>query len=169
LQLTRLLMSGPNVLFLDEPTNDFDVETLASLEDLLDGFAGTIMVVSHDRYFIERVCDITLALVGDGSIQDLPRGIDQYLELRQTINNFAGDGGSREKGDSRSARKELSKIEKRIEKIDNQIVKLQVEVLTCGDDYKRAIEIEKELSEISSEKSDAEEAWILLAEKINPS
>jgi ATP-binding cassette subfamily F protein uup len=159
-------MSGPNVLFLDEPTNDFDVETLASLEDLLDGFAGTIMVVSHDRYFVERVCDITLALVGDGSIQDLPRGIDQYLELRQSINNFASEGGGKEKGDSRSDRKELSKIEKRIE---NQIVKLQAEALTCGDDYKRAIEIEKELGEISLEKSDAEEAWILLAERINPS
>jgi ATP-binding cassette subfamily F protein uup len=169
LQLTRLLMSGPNVLFLDEPTNDFDVETLASLEDLLDGFAGTIMVVSHDRYFVERVCDITLALIGDGSIQDLPRGIDQYLELRQKINNFAGESGTKEKGDSRSDRKELSKIEKRIEKIDNQIVKLQAEALTCGDDYKRAIEIEKELGEISLEKSDAEEAWILLAERINPS
>jgi ATP-binding cassette subfamily F protein uup len=169
LQLTRLLMSGPNVLFLDEPTNDFDVETLASLEDLLDGFAGTIMVVSHDRYFVERVCDITLALIGDGSIQDLPRGIDQYLELRQKINNFAGESGTKEKGDSRSDRKELSKIEKRIEKIDNQIVKLQAEALTCGDDYKRAIEIEKELSEIATEKSEAEEAWILLAERINPS
>jgi ATP-binding cassette subfamily F protein uup len=162
-------MSGPNVLFLDEPTNDFDVETLASLEDLLDGFAGTIMVVSHDRYFVERVCDITLALVGDGSIQDLPRGIDQYLELRQSINNFASEGGGKEKGDSRSDRKELSKIEKRIEKIDNQIVKLQAEALTCGDDYKRAIEIEKELGEISLEKAEAEEAWILLAERINPS
>jgi ATP-binding cassette subfamily F protein uup len=127
------------------------------------------MVVSHDRYFVERVCDITLALIGDGSIQDLPRGIDQYLELRQKINNFAGDSGTREKGDSRSDRKELSKIEKRIEKIDNQIVKLQTEALTCGDDYKRAIEIEKELGEISLEKSEAEEAWILLAERINPS
>jgi len=169
LQLTRLLMSGPNVLFLDEPTNDFDVETLASLEDLLDGFAGTIMVVSHDRYFVERVCDITLALIGDGSIQDLPRGIDQYLELRQAINNFAGEGGAKEKGDSRSDRKELSKIEKRIEKIDNQIVKLQEEALKCGENYKRAIEIEKELNEIATEKSEAEEAWILLAEKINPS
>jgi ATP-binding cassette subfamily F protein uup len=162
-------MSGPNVLFLDEPTNDFDVETLASLEDLLDGFAGTIMVVSHDRYFIERVCDITLALIGDGSIQDLPRGIDQYLELRQKINNFAGDSGTREKGDSRSDRKELSKIEKRIEKIDNQIVKLQEAALRCGENYQRAIEIEKELSEIAAEKSEAEEAWILLAERINPS
>jgi archaellum component FlaC len=89
--------------------------------------------------------------------------------LRQKINNFAGESGTKEKGDSRSDRKELSKIEKRIEKIDNQIVKLQAEALTCGDDYKRAIEIEKELGEISLEKSDAEEAWILLAERINPS
>jgi len=84
LQLTRLLMSGPNVLILDEPTNDFDVETLTALEDLLDGFAGTLLVVSHDRYFLERVCDDFVALYGDSRLVDLPGGIDQYLEQMRT-------------------------------------------------------------------------------------
>ena len=70
LQLTRLLMGAPNVLVLDEPTNDFDVETLTALEDLLDGFAGTLIIVSHDRYFLERVCDDFVALLGDGQVRD---------------------------------------------------------------------------------------------------
>ncbi|MFM7775608.1 MAG: ABC transporter ATP-binding protein, partial [Actinomycetota bacterium] len=82
LQLTRLLMDSPNVLLLDEPTNDFDVETLAALEDLLDSFAGVLIVISHDRYFLERTCDRFFGLLGDEELRDLPRGIDEYLERR---------------------------------------------------------------------------------------
>ena len=66
LQLMRLLMDEPNVLLLDEPTNDLDIDTLTALEDLLDGWPGTLVVVSHDRYFVERVCDNVYALLGDG-------------------------------------------------------------------------------------------------------
>jgi ATPase subunit of ABC transporter with duplicated ATPase domains len=82
LQLTRLLMDEPNVLLLDEPTNDLDIETLTSLEDVLDGWAGTLLVVSHDRYLLERVCDRQVALLGDGRVRELPGGVEQYLELR---------------------------------------------------------------------------------------
>jgi ATPase subunit of ABC transporter with duplicated ATPase domains len=82
LQLTRLLMDEPNVLLLDEPTNDLDIETLTSLEDVLDGWAGTLLVVSHDRYLLERACDTQVALMGDGKIRQLPGGVEQYLELR---------------------------------------------------------------------------------------
>ena len=84
LQLTRLLMDEPNVLLLDEPTNDLDIETLTSLEDLLDGWAGTLVVVSHDRYLLERVCDRQVALLGDGRLRDLPGGVEEYLRLRAT-------------------------------------------------------------------------------------
>ena len=84
LQLTRLLMSEPNVLILDEPTNDLDIETLTSLEDVLDGWAGTLLVVSHDRYLLERVCDRQVALFGDGKVRDLPGGVEEYLRLRET-------------------------------------------------------------------------------------
>ena len=82
LQLVRLLMAGPNVLLLDEPTNDVDVETLTALEDLLDGWVGSLVVVSHDRYVLERVCDRMVGLLGDGAVRDLPGGVDEYLRLR---------------------------------------------------------------------------------------
>ena len=85
LQLTRLLMDEPNVLLLDEPTNDFDIETLTSLEDLLDGWAGTLVVVSHDRYLLERVCDRQLALLGDGRLRELPGGVEEYLRRRREL------------------------------------------------------------------------------------
>lgn len=92
LQLTRLLMGEPNVLILDEPTNDFDVETLTALEDLLDSFAGTLVVISHDRYFLERVCDTSVALLGDGGVRDLPGGVEEYLELRAQVSGGARVG-----------------------------------------------------------------------------
>src|SRR3954453_7709849 len=83
LQLMRLLMGEPNVLLLDEPTNDLDIDTLTALEDLLDGWPGTLLVVSHDRYFVERVTDDVYALTGDGKITHLPGGVEQYLSLRR--------------------------------------------------------------------------------------
>ena len=82
LQLLRILMDEPNVLFLDEPTNDLDVDTLTELEDLLDGWPGSLVLVSHDRYFLERVTDHVVALLGDGSLSFLPGGVDEYLRRR---------------------------------------------------------------------------------------
>jgi ATP-binding cassette subfamily F protein uup len=129
LQLTRLLMEGPNVLFLDEPTNDFDVETLASLEDLLDSFAGTILVVSHDRYFLERVCDITLGFVGDNTLRDLPRGLDQYFELRsKKVNVDVEPTESKvlvEKVDRRELKKNLERVERSVARRDEQGLKVK--------------------------------------------
>jgi ATP-binding cassette subfamily F protein uup len=72
LQILRLLMGEPNVILLDEPTNDLDIDTLNALEDLLDGWPGTLIVVSHDRYFLERVTTVTASLMGDGSIARCP-------------------------------------------------------------------------------------------------
>lgn len=88
LQLMRLLMAEPNVLLLDEPTNDLDTDTLAAMEDLLDSFPGTLIVVSHDRYLLERVTDHQVALLGDGQLRALPGGVEQYLELRQAGGGF---------------------------------------------------------------------------------
>ena len=116
LQLTRLLMAEPNVLMLDEPTNDLDVDTLARLEDLLDGWPGTLVVVSHDRYLVERVCDTVVALLGDGKITHLPGGIEEYLArarrtarrgsvVRQACGSSAsgGSGQSAARGSARFA------------------------------------------------------------------
>jgi ATP-binding cassette subfamily F protein uup len=85
LQLLRLLMDEPNVLVLDEPTNDLDIETLTALEDLLDDWPGTLLVVSHDRYFLERVCDRTVALLGDARLRELPGGVEEYLRRRREL------------------------------------------------------------------------------------
>ncbi|MBB0995413.1 ABC-F family ATP-binding cassette domain-containing protein, partial [Dietzia sp. SLG510A3-3B2-2] len=77
---------------LDEPTNDLDIDTLRQLEDLLDGWPGTMVVISHDRYLVERICDSVWALFGDGQLTNLPRGIDEYLERRR-VAGAAGDSG----------------------------------------------------------------------------
>lgn len=82
LQLLKLMTGEPNVLMLDEPTNDLDTDTLAAMEDLLDGWPGTLVVVSHDRYLLERVTDHQVALLGDGKLRALPGGVDQYLRIR---------------------------------------------------------------------------------------
>jgi ATP-binding cassette subfamily F protein uup len=83
-------MAEPNVLLLDEPTNDLDIDTLQQLEDLLDGWPGSLVVVSHDRYLVERVCDTVVALLGDGRITHLPGGIEEYLQRWDAAVNPAG-------------------------------------------------------------------------------
>jgi ATP-binding cassette subfamily F protein uup len=104
LQFLRLLMAEPNVLILDEPTNDLDIETLTSMEDVLDGWAGTLLVVSHDRYLLERMCDRQVALLGDGGVRDLPGGVEQYLDLRHAAKAAsAGSGAAGAPGSSGSS------------------------------------------------------------------
>ena len=90
-QMLRLLMTEPNVLLLDEPTNDLDIETLTEFEDLLDGWPGTLVVVSHDRYFLERVTEHVVALLGDGTLSFLGGGVDEYLARVRAAR--AGPGG----------------------------------------------------------------------------
>src|SRR5487761_2132951 len=126
LQLTRLLMDSPNVLLLDEPTNDFDIETLTELEDLLDSYSGTILVISHDRYFLERVCDRFVGLVGDGQLRDLPRGVDQYLEQRESMIAKLNESDTPKKEISNAAsqrqlKKDLVRVERQLEKISERI------------------------------------------------
>jgi len=170
LQLTRLLMQGPNVLFLDEPTNDFDVETLASLEDLLDGFAGTILVVSHDRYFLERVCDITLGLLGDGTLRDLPRGLDQYFELRAKSSVISGKEKIGEnRGESKSAKVDIRELKKSIERLERSVVrrdeelnKLQSEMDEASTDFARLSAIHGEIERLQVEKESLEQQWLEL-------
>ncbi|MCC3277217.1 MULTISPECIES: ABC-F family ATP-binding cassette domain-containing protein [unclassified Arthrobacter] len=104
LQLLRLLVGEPNVLMLDEPTNDLDTDTLAAVEDVLDGWPGTLVVVSHDRYLLERVTDHQMALLGDGKLRGLPGGVDQYLELRNETLAANSSASTAARGSSQAAR-----------------------------------------------------------------
>ena len=165
LQLTRLLMDSPNVLLLDEPTNDFDVETLTALEDLLDSFGGTLLVISHDRYFLERVCDRFVGLLGDSSLRDLPGGIDEYLKLR--ANSLSGNvptaskGGKSSAAEARLLKKEIAKLEKQIERIDAEIAALEKAQEDLAFDHEKLIKVMEELVAARANKSQIEEAWLI--------
>lgn len=167
LQLTRLLMTEPNVLILDEPTNDFDTETLASLEDLLDGFAGTLIVVSHDRYFLERVCERQVGLLGDGKLTDLPGGVDDYLQRVDSTSPPAptetNSSGPSDAALAREARKELVKVERNLNKLTDQIAKLHAEMAVIASDYAAVGEIAQKAKALEAEHSELEERWLELA------
>lgn len=169
LQLTRLLMGEPNVLVLDEPTNDFDVETLSALEDLLDGFAGTLIVVSHDRYFLERVCDDFVALLGDGALRELPSGVDEYLTLRaSSVPAVSQPRPTAEESRSTAAverdqRKALARVERQIEKLSAQEESLHAQMAEHAADYAKVAQLDAELRAISAQRQAAEDEWLSLA------
>jgi ATP-binding cassette subfamily F protein uup len=164
LQLTRLLMDAPNVLMLDEPTNDFDIETLTELEDLLDSFGGTLLVVSHDRYFLERVCDRFVGLLGDLQLRDLPRGVDEYLELRHnqsvSTSSSAGKTKTSNAAEERQLKKDLTRVERQIEKGKAEVIRLTQEQETFAMDAAKLIEISEQLTKVSAELATREEEWL---------
>ncbi|NMR20644.1 ABC-F family ATP-binding cassette domain-containing protein [Cellulomonas fimi] len=185
LQLLRLLVGEPNVLLLDEPTNDLDTDTLAALEDLLDGWPGTLIVVSHDRYLLERVCDREVALLGDGRIRDLPGGVEQYLTLRRTAASSgpppaaavarvagvesAGSGDGRRSGpasgaDARAARKELGRIERRLATIAHLEADLHDRMAAQATDHETVTALDAELRALATEREELEEQWLELAD-----
>jgi len=165
LQLTRLLMDSPNVVLLDEPTNDFDIETLTELEDLLDSYGGTLIVISHDRYFLERVCDRFYGLLGDGVLRDLPRGVDQYLEQR--VESVASQSATSTKFSSTSSaaeqrqwKKDLARVEKQIAKGKERVALLLAEQEQKSLDHNRLLAITSELASAQSELQTREEEWL---------
>lgn len=164
LQLTRLLMDSPNVLLLDEPTNDFDIETLTELEDLLDGYGGTLIVISHDRYFLERVCDRFVGLLGDKNVRDLPRGVDEYLELRhealQPDISAPKEKKTSSAAEERQLKKDKVRLERQMEKVDSRIAELEGEQETASFDAERLLEITNELAQLRGEKNRLEEEWL---------
>ena len=178
LQLLRLLMGEPNVLLLDEPTNDLDIETLNQLEDLLDSWPGTLLVVSHDRYFLERTTDRVVALLGDGALRMLPRGIDEYLERRRDAIASAPPpqpasgapaagartGAAVTAAESRAARKDLERIERRMKKIDAAEKALHSQLAQNATDYARVAELGGELRELEAERTVLEDEWLAAAE-----
>ena len=164
LQLTRLLMDSPNVLLLDEPTNDFDIETLTELEDLLDSYGGTLIVISHDRYFLERVCDRFVGLLGDKELRDLPRGVDQYLEQRaQSLQKPAEavKGKSQSSAaEQRQLKKDLVRVERQIQKAKEKIVELESAQEKAAFDPTELIRISAELEKQRAEINSREEEWL---------
>ena len=163
LQLTRLLMDSPNVLLLDEPTNDFDIETLTELEDLLDSFGGTLIVISHDRYFLERVCDRFVGLLGDGQLRDLPRGVDQYLEDRsRSLKGGSSQGGKKVSSaqTERLLKKDLARVERQIGKAREKLVELKSQQNEASSDAHRLIEIATDIDALESELVQREEEWL---------
>jgi ABC transport system ATP-binding/permease protein len=175
LQLTRLLMAEPNVLLLDEPTNDLDVDTLARLEDLLDGWPGTLVVVSHDRYLLERACDTVVALLGDGRITHLPGGIEEYLRRRAAttdrVNGLtaapAPTAPARTSGaaEQRAARKEAARLERRMEALSTREAALHEKLAAAATDPDRLMELDRELKAVVAERETVETEWLEAAER----
>jgi ATP-binding cassette subfamily F protein uup len=164
LQLTRLLMDAPNVLMLDEPTNDFDIETLTELEDLLDSYGGTLLVVSHDRYFLERVCDRFVGLLGDLQLRDLPRGVDEYLELRHEqslpVQSTEVKAKSSNAAEERQLKKDLARVEKQIEKGKAEVIRITTELESAASTPEQLLELTQLLAKVESELATREEEWL---------
>ncbi|HEV7757324.1 MAG TPA: ABC-F family ATP-binding cassette domain-containing protein [Mycobacteriales bacterium] len=176
LQLLRLLMAEPNVLVLDEPTNDLDIDTLTALEDLLDSFPGTVVVVSHDRYLVERVTDTVVALLGDGQITPLNGGIDEYLTRRRSRGASApvspgapaaGGAPAAPAVDLRAARKELARVERQVVKLDAREAELHDQLAKHATDYGKVAELDAELRDLRAERDTAEERWLALGELLD--
>jgi ATP-binding cassette subfamily F protein uup len=185
LQLLRLLMDEPNVLFLDEPTNDLDIETLTQLEDLLDGWPGSMVVISHDRYFLERTTDRVYALLGDQTLRMLPRGVDEYLERRHAMEQAAAETAARQagkqpkqskqsgqkeqkqksSGDIRAAKKELQRIERQLDKIGTKEQSLHARIAEHATDFAKVAELDAELRSLSEDREDLEMRWLELADE----
>ena len=165
LQLTRLLMDSPNVLLLDEPTNDFDIETLTELEDLLDSYGGTLIVISHDRYFLERVCDRFYGLLGDKVLRDLPRGVDQYLEQRAASSAPSTDSASKEGSVSSAAqirqlKKDLTRVERQVAKGKERLAQLKSELEAAAFSPDKLLELSAEIATVESDLVVREEEWL---------
>jgi ATP-binding cassette subfamily F protein uup len=171
LQLMRLLMGGPNVLLLDEPTNDLDIDTLTALEDLLDGWPGTLVIASHDRYFVERVTDSVHALTADGALRHLPGGVEQYLEQ----SSGAGDSGPAAARGSvpaspgavlRTARTEVRRLEGALDKLQARETSWRQQMESSASDHARLAELHAQLEASSAERERLETAWLEISERL---
>jgi ABC transport system ATP-binding/permease protein len=173
LQLMRLMMTEPNVLLLDEPTNDLDIDTLTALEDLLDDWPGTLVVVSHDRYFVERVCDDVYAITDDGGLAHLPRGIEQYLEQRQreleerAVPAPARPPAAPKGGARREAQREAGRLERELARLEERQAELHAQLAEHATSYERVAALDGELRELTAERARVEDAWLATAELLD--
>jgi ATP-binding cassette subfamily F protein uup len=171
LQLHMVLMAEPNVLLLDEPTNDLDIDTLTELEDLLDGFSGSIVVVSHDRYFLERVTDHVLAVTG-ASLAFLPGGVDEYLKLRESAGPVVTPGRPGQPAAAaapaarlREAKKELARLDRQLARLADRESELHEALAGAAADYTRLLKLGDELRGVQSQRAELEDRWLELAEE----
>lgn len=181
LQFLRLLLAEPNVLLLDEPTNDLDIDTLTAIEDYLDGWPGTLIVVSHDRYFLERTCDVQYALLGDGSCVLLPGGVEEYLQRRRE--RVVGPPSSRRMPGSpaaeqparpitadaarqRQARKDLARVESQLAKTSARVDQLHTLMAQHSADYEKLVSLGAELDQVVARQDELEGQWLELAELV---
>ncbi|MHA6512320.1 ABC-F family ATP-binding cassette domain-containing protein [Tessaracoccus sp. Z1128] len=171
LQLLRLLLTEPNVMILDEPTNDLDIDTLTIIEDYLDSWPGTLIVVSHDRYFLERITDYTYALLGDGSCALLPGGVEEYLDRRRRAKSTAGQAASSagpaarsDAATERQRKKDLSRIEGQLEKTAAEIDRLHARMADAATDFGQLGDLDKALREAEARYERLEEAWLETAD-----
>jgi ATP-binding cassette subfamily F protein uup len=171
LQILRLLLGGANVLMLDEPTNDLDIDTLQALEDVLDTWPGSLIVVSHDRWFLERVTDSIVALTGDGQLSFLPGGVDEYLAIRRKRLRGApksAPGASPKRAgdtrlDERQRGKDLQRLEKLMQRLDKKERQLHEELAAAATDATEVMRLDAALRDVMAEKITTEESWLELA------
>lgn len=193
LYLLSVLMSAPNVLILDEPTNDLDIETLEILEDYLDGFAGIVIVVSHDRYFLDRTVDRIFSFEGGGRLKQYEGGFSDYYEKKQAENGIASDGATQSvkeavSGDTTSAKpkkyykerenklkftyaeqKEYDTIDDDIASLESKIEELDGEIADAATQYSRLNELMQEKADVEAQLEHKMDRWVYLndlAEKI---
>ncbi|GAA1012486.1 ABC-F family ATP-binding cassette domain-containing protein [Nocardiopsis tropica] len=175
LQLLLILLDQPNVLILDEPTNDLDTDMLAAMEDLLDSWPGTLIVVSHDRYFLERVTDQQYAIL-DRRLRHLPGGVDEYLALRRAQQNTTAAAAAAPAASTpglsgaelRAAQKEVTAVERRMAKLTEQIDKAKIALADHDQgDYAGLADEMKKISALEDELADQETRWFELTEALD--
>ena len=172
LQLLRLLFGEPNVLILDEPTNDLDTDMLAAIEDLLDSWPGCLIVVSHDRYLLERVTDNQYAMLGDGKLRHLTQGVEQYLSLRK--GTAAGSNATSPTttpkvtgAEKRNLEKELARLERAIQKNKTLLADLSAQLVsTDPSDFEVLVELGEKQQKAGLEIDSLEELWLDVAQKL---
>lgn len=167
LQLLRLLFGEPNLLILDEPTNDLDTDMLAQVEDLLDSWPGTLIVVSHDRYLLERVTDMQYAILGNGNLRHLPKGVEEYLSLRQQQETISKPAAAKatEGAQKRASDKSLQKLERAIEKVEAEEKQIQA-LLQSHDpgDYLGLSELAQKGQQLAQKRQELEASWLAESE-----
>ena len=180
-QMLRLLMDEPNVLLLDEPTNDLDIETLTEFEDLLDDWPGTLVVVSHDRYFLERVTEHVVALLGDRKLSFLAGGVDEYLDRVRALRDApagqpsapaaarsarSAGGPAPSAADERTARKELQRLERQLQRLSAREAELAEQLAANATDHEKLTSLGADLKAAQTEKSDLEDRWLTVAAEL---